>query len=74
MPKLYVLINPLPQLMLHAGKTMMWHFLILRCRKNGLVLAKKLKDIYKDTNIVFVTGYSQYALDAHRLHCSGQQL
>ena len=22
-------------------------------------------------NIVFVTGYSQYALDAHRLHCSG---
>lgn len=42
--------------------------------KNGLVLAKELKDIYKDTNIVFVTGYSQYALDALRLHCSGYVL
>ncbi|MDD6485039.1 MAG: response regulator [Clostridiales bacterium] len=39
--------------------------------KDGLSLAKELKDIYKDINIVFVTGYSQYALEALRLHCSG---
>ena len=31
---------------------------------NGLELAKELKEIYKKTNIVFVTGYSQYAVDA----------
>lgn len=42
--------------------------------KDGLVLAKELKDIYKDINIVFVTGYSQYALDALKIHCSGYVL
>ena len=42
--------------------------------KDGLSLAKELKDIYKDTNIIFVTGYSEYALDAIRLHCSGYVL
>ncbi|MGN1115109.1 MAG: response regulator [Candidatus Ornithomonoglobus sp.] len=42
--------------------------------KNGLVLAKELKDIYKDTNIVFVTGYSEYALEALKLYCSGYVL
>ncbi|MGN1115124.1 MAG: response regulator [Candidatus Ornithomonoglobus sp.] len=42
--------------------------------KDGLSLAKELKYIYKDINIVFVTGYSQYALDALRLHCSGYVL
>lgn len=42
--------------------------------KNGLSVAKELKEIYKNTNIVFVTGYSQYALDALKLHCSGYVL
>ncbi|MDY5231669.1 MAG: response regulator [Eubacteriales bacterium] len=42
--------------------------------KDGLELAKELKDIYKDINIVFVTGYSQYALDALKIHCSGYVL
>ena len=42
--------------------------------KDGLSFAKELKDIYKDTNIIFVTGYSEYALDAIRLHCSGYVL
>lgn len=41
---------------------------------DGLKLSKKLKDIYKNTNIIFVTGYSEYALDALRLHCSGYVL
>ncbi|MDL2267459.1 response regulator [Desulfovibrio sp. OttesenSCG-928-G15] len=38
---------------------------------NGLGLAKRLKDIHGKTNIVFVTGYSQYAMDAFSLRASG---
>ena len=38
---------------------------------NGLQLAKKLKAINPLINIVFVTAYEQYALEAHRLHASG---
>ena len=41
---------------------------------NGLQLAKSLKDIYGKTNIVFTTGYPQYALDAYRIHASGYLL
>lgn len=38
---------------------------------NGLVLAKRLKDIYGKTNIIFITGYTEYALDAFQLAASG---
>lgn len=38
---------------------------------DGIALAKKCKDICPDINIIFVTGYSQYATDAFRLHASG---
>jgi len=38
---------------------------------NGLQLAKRLKDIYGRTNIIFTTGYSQYAVDAYAMHASG---
>ena len=38
---------------------------------NGMVLARKLKEIYPKVNIVFVTGYSQYANEAFALHASG---
>lgn len=38
---------------------------------NGIALAKHLKDIYSKTNIIFVTGYSQYALDAHSIFPTG---
>ena len=38
---------------------------------NGLQLAKQLKEIYKKTYIVFVTGYSQYAIDAFTLRAGG---
>lgn len=38
---------------------------------SGIALAKKCKDICPAMNIVFVTGYSQYAMDAFRLHVSG---
>ena len=38
---------------------------------NGLQLAKSLKDIYGKTYVVFVTGYSQYAVEAFALRASG---
>lgn len=38
---------------------------------NGLVLAKHLKEIYGKTNIIFITGYPEYALDAFDMAASG---
>lgn len=38
---------------------------------DGLLLAKRLQEIYGRTNIIFVTGYSQYAGNAFDLHASG---
>ncbi len=38
---------------------------------NGLELAKQIKEIRPKTNIIFVTGYSKYAVDAHRLYVTG---
>ena len=38
---------------------------------NGLALAGRLKESQPNLNIIFVTGYSEYALDALRLHASG---
>jgi len=38
---------------------------------NGLELAKRLKDIYGKTCIVFVTGHSKYAIDAFSLRANG---
>ncbi len=38
---------------------------------NGLELAKQLKDIHPELNIVFVTGHIEYAYDAHKLFASG---
>lgn len=47
-------------------------FLDIEMREmNGIVLARKLKEIYPKVNIVFVTGYSQYANEAFALHASG---
>ena len=39
--------------------------------KNGLSLAEKIKMVSPKTNIVMVTAYSQYALDALKLFVSG---
>lgn len=41
---------------------------------NGLVLAKELKDLQPEINIVFVTGHVEYAYDAHVLYPSGYLL
>lgn len=38
---------------------------------NGLELAAEIQTILPDTNIVFVTGYSKYAVDAFGMHVSG---
>lgn len=38
---------------------------------NGLALAERCKELCPQINIIFVTGYSQYTMDAFRLHASG---
>ena len=47
-------------------------FLDIRMRgMDGLTLAKRLKDINPSVNIIFVTGYDEYAGSAFSLHASG---
>lgn len=41
---------------------------------NGLVLAAKIKTRRPDTVIIFLTGYSEYAVDAFAMHASGYLL
>lgn len=41
---------------------------------SGLSLAKTIKDFHPAANIIFVTGYRQYAGDAFELHASGYLL
>ena len=41
---------------------------------NGLELAKRIKTLSPKTNIIFVTGYSHYALAAAEMHTSGYLL
>ena len=38
---------------------------------NGIQLAKKLKAVNPAVNIIFVTAYNDYALDAYKMHASG---
>lgn len=46
-------------------------FLDIKMRgMTGLELAKRLKELNGNINIVFVTGYSEYSLDAFRLYAS----
>ena len=41
---------------------------------DGILLAKRIKEIQPDMDIIFVTGYTQYALDAWELHARGYLL
>ena len=41
---------------------------------NGIEFAKEIKMIYPTVNIIFVTGYSEYAVEAFRLKASGYLL
>lgn len=46
-------------------------FLDIKMRgMTGLELARRLKELQADMNIIFVTGYSEYSLDAFRLYAS----
>ena len=38
---------------------------------NGIELAKKLKKNNPLINVIFVTAYNNYALDAYNIHASG---
>ena len=38
---------------------------------NGLELARRIRDMHPDTAVIFLTGYSEYALDAFHLHATG---
>lgn len=38
---------------------------------NGLTLAKRIKELNPQCNLIFVTGYSEYAADALSMHASG---
>ncbi len=38
---------------------------------NGLELAARICEMHPDTAIIFLTGYSEYALDAFQIHASG---
>lgn len=42
--------------------------------QSGITVAKELKDIMPQINIIFVTAYSDYMLDAFALHASGYVL
>ena len=38
---------------------------------DGITLAKRIKRLYPQTNIIFTTGYSEYSGEAFSLHASG---
>lgn len=38
---------------------------------DGISFAKKINNLNKDINIIFVTGYSDYAIDAFKMYASG---
>ena len=42
--------------------------------ESGLELAKKLLDINPRTNIIFLTGHTEYTAEALNMHCSGYLL
>lgn len=41
---------------------------------DGITLAAKAKELQPDLSVIFLTGYSEYAVDAFRLHASGYLL
>ena len=43
-------------------------------RMNGIELAKRIKSRCPDTEILFLTGHAEYAMDAFELHASGYLL
>lgn len=47
-------------------------FLDIQMRQmSGIELAKKLRGLYPKLNVIFVTGFAEYGIDAVQLHASG---
>ena len=64
--------NPLTALEENADNTIDVAFLDIDMPVlNGVMLAKRLKIGNPKINIIFVTAYSEYALDAYHIHASG---
>ena len=64
--------NPLEAVKKCAGEQIDLAFLDIEMPGlNGIQLGKRLKADNPRINLVFVTAYDQYALDAHRIHASG---
>ena len=40
-------------------------------KMNGITLAVKIKELHPDISVVFLTGYSNYALEAFKVHANG---
>ena len=70
--EIYEFLNPL--LALEKAKEVNIDVAFLDIEMPGITgteLAKKLKEINPEVNIIFCTGYSEYALDAMNMHASG---
>lgn len=68
----YSYLNPLKALKENKDKKFDIAFLDIEMPGiNGIQLAKELKKINPLINIIFVTAYDDYAIDAYKLHASG---
>ena len=68
----YSYLNPLEALKENKDKKFDIAFLDIEMPGiNGIQLAKELKKINPLINIIFVTAYDDYAIDAYKLHASG---
>ena len=69
---IFSFINPLEALEKSKQEQIDIAFLDIEMPKtNGIMLAKSIKVINPKVNIIFVTAYDNYALDAYNLHASG---
>ena len=68
-------VRLMPRWSMCARMPSTWRSLMLKCRKmTGLELAKRIKDVRPNVNIIFVTAYEEYAFEAHKLYASGYLL
>lgn len=70
--KVFSYTNPVEAFEENKSKQIDIAFLDIEMPKiNGLMLAKQLKSVNPKINIIFVTAYDNYALEAYRIHASG---
>lgn len=64
--------NPVEALEKHKNNQIDIAFLDIEMPQiNGILLAKQLKNVNPTINIIFVTAYDNYALEAYKMHASG---